>query len=114
MSSPSRVFSGATIAMYESAVSISCRSIGGRSPSELERRLADEDAAAGVEAEPDERACAASGELAAHLLDERPRERLRADEHLPARLGLDALDEHACVGLGTLGSTSPIDRRSER
>ncbi len=66
---------------------------------ELERRLAQEHAADRVEAQPDERACTATGELAGDLLDERPPQRLRANEHLPARLGLDAVDEHPRVCL---------------
>src|SRR5207244_12187097 len=71
----------------------------GEGAEELERRLANEHAADGVEAEADERANAAAPELPAHLLDERAPRRLRADEHLPARLGGDTVDEQARVRL---------------
>ena len=65
---------------------------------DLERRLPDENPADGVEAEADERTHASPAELPADLVDERAPERLRADEHLPARLRVDAVDQQARVG----------------
>jgi hypothetical protein len=80
----------------------------GEGAEDIERRLADELAADGVEAEADERADPASAELAAHLLDERAARRLRADKHLPPRLGGDAVDEEARVRLDPRVDHAPI------
>ena len=66
---------------------------------QLHRRDADELAADGIEAETDESPGAAAGELAGHLLDQGPRGRLGADQHLPAGLRLDAVDQYARVRL---------------
>ena len=78
---------------------------------ELERSLAHEHAADGVEHEADERARVPAAELPAHFLDERPPARLRAHEHLPPRLGVDAVDEQPCVGLDPrVAHTSIIPR----